>query len=47
MRDATNKAWVMGSEYFKQKIAEKLNRRSDKLGRGGDRKSNEFKRKSK
>lgn len=43
MREATNKAWVLGSEYFKQKIADQLNRRSDKLVKGGDRKSDEFK----
>lgn len=44
MREATNKAWVLGSEHFKQKIADQLNRRSDKLAKGGDRKSDEFKR---
>ena len=43
MREATNKAWVLGSEHFKQKIANQLNRRSDKLAKGGDRKSDEFK----
>ena len=44
MREATNKAWVLGSEHFKQKIESQLNRRTDKLNRGGDRKSDEFKR---
>jgi len=44
MREATNKAWVLGSELFKQKIADQLNRRSGKLAKGGDRKSDEFKR---
>ena len=43
LREATNKAWVLGSEHFKQKIANQLNRRSDKLAKGGDRKSDEFK----
>ena len=43
MREATNKAWVLGSEHFKQKIADQLNRRSGKLAKGGDRKSDEFK----
>ncbi len=43
MREATNKAWVLGSEHFKQKIANQLNRRTDKLAKGGDRKSDEFK----
>ena len=43
MREATNKAWVLGSAHFKQKIESQLNRRTDKLNRGGDRKSDEFK----
>ena len=42
LREATNKAWVLGSEYFKQKIASQLNRRIDKLSKGGDRKSDEY-----
>ena len=44
MREATNKAWVLGSEHFKQKIADQLNRISGQLAKGGDRKSDEFKR---
>lgn len=44
MREAANKAWVLGSEHFKQKISDQLNRRSGKLAKGGDRKSDEFKR---
>ena len=44
MREATNKAWVLGSDHFKQKIDSQLNRRADKLSKGGDRKSDEFKR---
>lgn len=43
VREATNKAWVLGSEHFKQKIADQINRRTDKLAKGGDRKSDEFK----
>ena len=42
MREATNKAWVLGSDYFKQKIAGQLNRRSGKLAKGGDRKSDDY-----
>lgn len=42
IREATNKAWVLGSDYFKQSIASQLNRRSDKMAKGGDRKSGEF-----
>jgi putative transposase len=43
MREATNKAWVLGSDYFKEKIAAQLNRRTDKAGKGGDRKSEAYK----
>lgn len=43
MREATNKAWVLGSDYFKQKIEEQLNRRAEKSARGGDRKSDAYK----
>ena len=46
MREATNKAWVLGSAHFKEKIANQLNRRSDMLAKGGDRKSDVFKQKS-
>lgn len=42
IREATNKAWVLGSDHFKQKIATQLNRRTDKLAKGGDRKSDEY-----
>jgi len=44
MREATNKGWVMGSDYFKEKIAKQLNRRVKKLAKGGDRKSDEYNR---
>ena len=42
VRFSANKAWVLGSEYFKLKIAAQLNRRADPLGKGGDRKSEAF-----
>jgi putative transposase len=42
IREAANKAWVLGSDYFKDKIAAQLNRRAEKAPRGGDRKSAEF-----
>lgn len=43
LREATNKAWVLGSDYFKQKIDLQLNRRAAKLAKGGDRKSQAYK----
>lgn len=42
IRDATNKAWVLGDNRFKGQIEDKLGRRAAPLGRGGDRKSAEF-----
>ena len=42
IREATNKAWVLGSDLFKQRIQEKLDRRVDPKARGGDRKSEQF-----
>jgi len=42
IREATNKAWILGSEHFKERIATQLNRRGDKLAKGGDRKSDEY-----
>ena len=44
-REATNKSWVLSSEYFKEKIADKINRLMSPRGRGGDRKSKNYKRK--
>jgi putative transposase len=43
IRAATNKEWVLGSEYFKEKIAKQLSRRVTPLSRGGDRKSFKYK----
>lgn len=39
IREATNKAWVLGSEGFKQQIETQTGRRASPLQRGGDRKS--------
>jgi REP-associated tyrosine transposase len=39
IRQATNKAWVLGSSHFKDKIEQQLNRRISPLAKGGDRKS--------
>ncbi len=42
IREATNKAWILGDDKFKKKIAKKLNRPGDSKGHGGDRKSDEY-----
>ncbi|AGA90402.1 transposase [Thioflavicoccus mobilis 8321] len=39
IRNATNKAWVLGEEGFCQAIEDRLNRRAKPLPRGGDRRS--------
>ncbi len=39
IRGSTNKAWVLGSDKFKKKIEQQLNRRTRPLAKGGDRKS--------
>ncbi len=39
IRDATNKAWVLGSDTFKRRMQEQSGRRVGPLPRGGDRKS--------
>jgi putative transposase len=39
IRQATNKAWILGSQHFKDKIEQQLNRRLTPLPKGGDRKS--------
>lgn len=39
IRDATNKAWVLGDQAFCDKIAPQLNRRPLPRARGGDRRS--------
>jgi putative transposase len=43
IREATNKAWVLGSERFKEQIQNQLERRIEPSARGGDRKSEMFK----
>ena len=45
IRAAANKEWVLGSDYFKDKIARKLNRKTTPLPRGGDRKSKQWREK--
>ena len=42
IREATNKAWVLGNDQFKQRIQEQLGRRVEPKARGGDRKSEQF-----
>jgi putative transposase len=42
IREATNKAWVLGDDRFKAKIEAKTVRRAVPIGRGGDRKSAEY-----
>ena len=39
IREASNKAWVLGDDRFKRQIEAKTGRRSMPAGRGGDRKS--------
>jgi putative transposase len=42
IRDATNKAWVLGNDLFKQRIQNQLERRVEPNAKGGDRKSEKF-----
>ena len=42
IREATNKAWVLGNDRFKQRIQDQLDRRIEPKARGGDRKSEQF-----
>ncbi len=44
IRESTNKAWVLGSERFKQRMEKKLDRQTISSGRGGDRKSAAYRR---
>ena len=39
LREATNKAWVMGSERFKARVSKHIDRPLQSSGHGGDRKS--------
>jgi putative transposase len=43
IRDSTNKAWVLGSNQFKAKIARQIDRPVQSRGHGGDRKSEAYK----
>jgi len=43
IREATNKSWVLGSEYFKEIIEDKINCPMNLRERGGDRKSKKYK----
>jgi len=46
IRDAINKAWVLGDGKFKAQIEAQLDRRVTPIERGGDRKSKAFQAKS-
>ncbi len=43
IQDCTNKAWVLGSDRFKIQIEKKTGIATQRVGRGGDRKSAKFK----
>jgi len=43
IRSATNKAWVLGNDRFRQGIQQKVERRVEPVAKGGDRKSKQFK----
>jgi putative transposase len=43
IREATNKSWVLGSDFFKKMIEDKINRPMNPRSKGGDRKSKLFK----
>ena len=43
IREATNKAWVLGDDRFKDKIEHFLNRRARSKPKGGDKKSKAYK----
>ncbi len=42
IRQSTNKAWVLGSPYFKEQVEQQLNRRTTPAAKGGDRKSEAY-----
>ena len=42
IREATNKAWVLGSSRFKKRMSKKLKRPVESNGQGGDRKSENY-----
>jgi len=45
IRETTNKSWVLGSDFFKDKIKNKINRPMNPQKRGGNRKSEKYSRK--
>jgi len=45
IREATNKAWVLGNAYFKEKTEVRINRQMTPEQKGGDRKSEEYRQK--
>lgn len=47
IREATNKAWVLGSERFKRRVAQQTDRPVEARARGGDHKSDEYRKKTK
>ena len=47
IREATNKAWVLGSDYFKEKLEQQMERRLAPSAKGGDRKSAVFRKQHK
>lgn len=46
IREATNKAWVLGNDRFKWRVEAQLSRRASPGTRGGDRKSAAYRRKA-
>jgi len=42
IRDCTNKAWALGDDRFKVRVEEETGIQSQPVGRGGDRKSAEY-----
>ncbi len=44
LREATNKAWVMGGERFKARVSKQMDRPLQSSGHGGDRKSEAYRR---
>jgi putative transposase len=47
IREATNKAWILGSERFKRRMAQHMDRPVQARARGGDHKSDEYRKKAK
>lgn len=42
LREATNKAWVLGNDRFRERIESQLDRQASPKAKGGDRKSKEY-----